>query len=193
MAGQSAIRGNQRPRELRRRVMLRARMRAPSGWSDACILNVSSRGLMINAPAAWATQGSTIELWHGEHVIVGTIVWRKGTRAGLQSDECIPVDAILADGQSAALQLTAASWPEVERRKTPRTHETAASGRGSSSSPASGWSQPCSRRACSSWSRRRWRRPPPRPGSARRLMVSLALRRARESSPVPRSRRSARR
>ena len=104
--------------------MLRARMRAPSGWSDACILNVSSRGLMINAPAAWATQGSTIELWHGEHVIVGTIVWRKGTRAGLQADECIPVDAILADGQSAALLLTAASWPEVERRKTPRTHET---------------------------------------------------------------------
>ena len=104
--------------------MLRARMRAPSGWSDACILNVSSRGLMINAPAAWATQGSSIELWHGEHVIVGTIVWRKGARAGLQADERIPVDAILADGRSAALQLTAASWPEVERRKTPRTHET---------------------------------------------------------------------
>jgi hypothetical protein len=103
--------------------MLRARLRGLSGWSDACILNVSSRGLMINAPAASAAQGSTIELWHGEHLIVGTIVWRRGTRAGLQSEERIPVDAILAMGQSSSLQLTAPSWPEVERRKTPRTHD----------------------------------------------------------------------
>ena len=103
--------------------MLRARMRASSGWSDACILNVSSRGVMINAPSVVALQGNVIELWHGEHVIVGQVVWRKGTRAGLQAEQRIPVDDILALSHSPALQLTAGAWPHTERRKRPRDGE----------------------------------------------------------------------
>lgn len=90
------------------------------GWSEACILNLSSRGLMINAPAAFAQEGSTIELWHDGRVIIGTIMWRNGTRAGLQAEDRIPVDDILAVGQAAALQLTAADWPEVDRRSVAR-------------------------------------------------------------------------
>jgi hypothetical protein len=117
----AARRISHRPRELRRRVMLRARMRSMSGWSDACILNVSSRGLMINAPWACAAKDSTIELWHGEHVIVATVVWRKGARAGLQAEGSVPVDDILAISQSPSLQLTAGQWPEVDRRRKPRT------------------------------------------------------------------------
>lgn len=101
--------------------MLRARMRALCGWSDACILNVSSRGLMINS--ATLVQGSTVEVWHGEHVIVATVVWKKGTRAGLQAEDRIPVEEILALSKSPELQLTAESWPEVERRKKPRSHD----------------------------------------------------------------------
>jgi hypothetical protein len=112
-----------KPRELRRRVKLRARMRASSGWSDACILNVSSRGVMINAPSVIALQGNLIELWHGEQVIVGTVVWRKGTRAGLQADQRIPVDDILALSQAPALQVTAGAWPHTERRRRPRDGE----------------------------------------------------------------------
>jgi hypothetical protein len=111
------------PRELRRRVMLRARMRAMSGWTDACILNVSSRGLMINAPIAAGTQGSTIEIWHGEHMIVATVVWRKGRCVGLRADARIPVDDILIAASGPSLQLTAGNWPSVERRKTPRTQD----------------------------------------------------------------------
>ena len=94
-----------------------------SGWTDACILNVSSRGLMINAPAALAVQGSTIELWHGDHLIVATVVWRKGSRAGLHAEERVPVDEILAISQSGSLKLTAASWPEFERRRVVRTSD----------------------------------------------------------------------
>jgi|SRR5579884_2832128 len=120
MPAQSAIGTKYRPRELRRRVMLRARMRSMAGWSDACILNISSRGLMINAPSACAAKDSTVELWHGEQVIVATVVWRKGSRAGLQTEERVPVDDILAMSQSPSFQLTAAQWPEVDRRKKPR-------------------------------------------------------------------------
>jgi hypothetical protein len=108
------------PRELRRSVNLRARMRAASGWTDASILNVSSGGMLVNTTAA-ALQSSRIELWNGECVIVGRVVWRRGTRAGLCAEQPVPVEEILALDRASSLQLTAAgSWPEVERRRRPR-------------------------------------------------------------------------
>ena len=70
--------GPERPRELRRRVKIQARVRATGGWADACILNVSSRGMMINAARPSSIQGNTIELWHGERLVMATVVWRKG-------------------------------------------------------------------------------------------------------------------
>ncbi|HEX6661903.1 MAG TPA: PilZ domain-containing protein [Sphingomicrobium sp.] len=113
---------NQRPRELRRRVILPARMRSSAGWSDACILNVSSRGLMIHSNQSVA-EGASIELRHCEHVIVAQVVWRSGSRAGLLSEDRVPVEQILLLSQSPALQLTAGGRVEIERRKRPRSHE----------------------------------------------------------------------
>ena len=84
---------------------------------------MSSRGLLINAGAAAALADGNIEVWHGEHLIAATIVWRKGTRAGLRADAWVPVDDILAISQAPSLQLTAAQWPAVERRKRPRSHD----------------------------------------------------------------------
>ena len=115
-------RASDRPRELRRRVMLPARVRAAAGWSDACILNLSSRGMMIKATAA-ALRSDEIELWHQQHVIVATIVWREGTRAGLRAEGPLPVEEIMALGQGPSLQLTAQCSPRVDRRKKPRSHE----------------------------------------------------------------------
>lgn len=121
MPFQASVRA-QRPRELRRRVMLRARIRAGAVWNDTCILNVSSRGLMINAStAAHAQKGSKIELRHGDHVILAEVVWRDGRRAGLRSDERVPVEEIMALSNAPSLQLTAAGqWPDVDRRRRPR-------------------------------------------------------------------------
>lgn len=113
-----------KPRELRRRVMLRARMRSGAAWSDACILNVSSRGLLINAASgASPLLGRTIEVRHGDHVIVAEVVWSNGTRAGLRSEQRVPVNEILALSSAPSLQLTSSQWPQVERRKRRRTHE----------------------------------------------------------------------
>jgi len=113
-----AFRIPQRPRELRRRVLLPARMRVDSRWCDACILNISSHGLMIQmgrgAPCADA-----VEVRRGEHVIRARIVWRDGSRAGLQADDRLPVEEILSLGEAPALQLTAGDTA-VERRKQPR-------------------------------------------------------------------------
>lgn len=110
---------NQRPRELRRRVVLPARLRNGAQWSDACILNISSRGLMIRSGRA-APEGTRVELRRGDHVIIARVVWRDGARSGLAVDERLPVEDIMSVGQSNALQLVASDGALVERRGRPR-------------------------------------------------------------------------
>jgi hypothetical protein len=110
-----------RPRELRRRVVMPARLRSSGGWTDACILNISSRGLLIHS-ARTGPQGSKVELWRGEYVIVARVMWQDGARAGLQAEDRIAVDHILSLNSSAAMSLTAArphsaGRPPWERRK----------------------------------------------------------------------------
>ena len=191
MSRLTAFRSQQRPRELRRRVMVRARMRAQSGWSDACILNVSSRGMLINASAP-AVQGSTIEVWHGEHLIVATVMWRNGTRAGLHANERIPVEEILAlakYGSPAHRSILAGSRAAQGRPAT---------GGESASSPADRIRRRgrlrdffgC-RRSADGGAGARASTPRGR-GRSRRLSVSSGLRRARGTRPAPRFRRSAR-
>ena len=108
---------SRRPRELRRRVVLPARLRLGEIWGDACILNISSRGLLIQAPRG-AEQGSLVELRRGEHAILARVIWRLGARAGLRAEECLPVDDILAMGQAPSLQLTSVSGRLIIKRRT---------------------------------------------------------------------------
>lgn len=112
-------RANERPRELRRRVMVSARLRSGAQWSDACILNISSRGLMIHSARA-GPEGSLVELRRGDHVMIARVVWRRGGRAGLRSDEPLPIEQILSLGDAASLGLVASDGLIVERRKQRR-------------------------------------------------------------------------
>ncbi len=66
------------------------------------------------------TRGTEVEIRRGDHIIVARVVWRDGGRAGLKSEDRVPVEQIVTLGQSPALQLTAASG---ERRKRPRIEE----------------------------------------------------------------------
>ena len=112
-------RGSEKPRELRRRVMMPARLRHGASWSDACILNISSRGMMIHTGRP-ILQGTTVEIRRGDHAIVARVMWRDGARAGLQAEDRLPIEEIVTIGQSPALQLTAAP---AERRKRPRADD----------------------------------------------------------------------
>ena len=55
----------QRPRELRRRVVIPARLRTGAQWTDACILNISSRGLLIRT-ARPVPEGSFVDVRKGD-------------------------------------------------------------------------------------------------------------------------------
>jgi hypothetical protein len=111
---------SKKPRELRRRVAVPARLRHGAAWTDACILNISSRGLMIHTGRQIA-KGAQVEVRRGDHVIIARVVWRDGGRAGLRAEDRLPVEDIMTLGQSSALQLTAAG--SVERRKHTRPEE----------------------------------------------------------------------
>lgn len=109
-------------REPRISVVVPARMRFGAHWSDACILNVSSRGLLIHAPQL-PQRGSYVELRRGDQVIIGRVMWAKGARAGLRAQDRVPVEAIVTSKGSQALRLTAQNGRPVERRRSARTHE----------------------------------------------------------------------
>jgi hypothetical protein len=121
---------SERPRELRRRVLIPARIRSGVHWSDACILNISSRGLMVQSHRA-GPKGSVVELHRGDHVIIARVVWREGSRVGLKSDERLPVEQIMSLSKSSNLRLVASEGVVVERRRKPRSpaHDAVSRGR----------------------------------------------------------------
>ncbi len=92
-------------------------MRTAADWSDACILNISSRGMLIHASRA-SDRGSVVEVKQGEHVIRARVMWSDGARVGLCADERLPVEQILSRSDCPELRLTA-----EEPRCPCRTHD----------------------------------------------------------------------
>lgn len=101
--------------------MIKARMRVGASWHDVCILNVSRRGLGIQAADAPA-RGTYVEIRRGHAEIVARVRWAKGHRAGLQSQDPIFLQALTQDGAATDQGRPAAAVAQfVERRCAPRT------------------------------------------------------------------------
>jgi hypothetical protein len=98
--------------------MLSARLRQEHGWSDANILNVSSRGLMLHGSVR-PPRGSYLEIRRGSCVIVGRVVWIELSRFGIRTQNRIPVDALISSGVAAAPDNRAS--PVTDRRTKPRS------------------------------------------------------------------------
>ena len=96
-------------------------MRSPSGWSDACILNISSTGLMVYSDGA-AEPGHTVELRRGGQLVIARVVWRRNQRMGLASHDPVPVEDIISSETADAARTTAEGF-HVERRRQPRDPE----------------------------------------------------------------------
>lgn len=83
-----------KPREPRRKVMIPARMRSGAAWSDACILDLSSRGMLVKAPVA-PSRGSYLEIRRGSCVIVARVVWANADRFGVHTQDRVPADGLI--------------------------------------------------------------------------------------------------
>jgi hypothetical protein len=88
-----------KPREPRQKVLIRARIKAGAAWHDGCILNVSSRGLLLQA-ADPPARGSYLEIRRGALVIVARVMWTNHHRFGVKSQDALPIDAIVGDGEA---------------------------------------------------------------------------------------------
>lgn len=100
-------------------MMLPARMRSISGWSDACILNISSRGLLIYSSGT-AKPGSFVEVRRGGQLVVARVVWRKNQRIGLCSNDPVRVGDIISSDTAASAVQSGPQQPYIERRRIPR-------------------------------------------------------------------------
>ena len=102
--------------------MLPARLRNGVKWSDACILNISSRGLMIYAKC-FVEPGSYVELRRGGQPIVARVIWRANNRIGLCSHDRLAVEDIVRGEVVAAAVPVFSGSIRVEPRRQPQDVE----------------------------------------------------------------------
>jgi hypothetical protein len=112
------LRQGLRAREPRKKVLIKARMQAGSRWADVCLLNMSSRGILIHSFSA-PPENSYIEVRRGRHVIVGRVVWSKDHRFGVCTQDPLPIEALIT-GQDNDEGAAPASSALGERRAVPR-------------------------------------------------------------------------
>ena len=108
-----------RQREPRIAVLLPARMKVGSAWSDAVIHNVSSRGLLAAAEDAPA-RGTYLEIRRGANVIVGRVMWRKDRFFGVRTQDMIDLAALSAAPQRRDPRAASAAARGPERRGVER-------------------------------------------------------------------------
>jgi hypothetical protein len=98
--------------------MIAARMRHGEAWSDASILNISSRGLMLHAPMA-PSRGTYIEVRRGQHVVIARVVWSNDNRFGVAAQDRVAIDAFIANHPPRTVAANDGNGP-AERRSQPR-------------------------------------------------------------------------
>lgn len=101
--------------------MLNARMRVAATWNDVCILNISTRGLLVQT-AEPPARGTYLDLHRGQYAIVGRVVWVEGHRFGIRTQDALPVEEIIHPPDPAIAQLASAVSAEaaLDRRASPR-------------------------------------------------------------------------
>ena len=121
------MRARLKPREPRQKVLIKARMRTASAWNDACILNISSHGLLLQA-AVPPPRGSYIEVHRGRHIIIARVAWSKHHRLGVRTQDRLAIANIIDQPDCAAAPTAATAAQGIPdrrstRRAPDRTHE----------------------------------------------------------------------
>lgn len=122
----NALRQGFRPRDPRVKVLLPSRMRVGARWVEACIHNVSSRGLLVASDEA-PKPGTYVEIRRGRNVMVGRAVWSNGRLFGLRMQDRIDLAALKEDPRRAGRRGDADDQAgQVERRHDDRFSQDAA-------------------------------------------------------------------
>ena len=98
-------------------------MRNGALWSDALILNMSSRGLLVRSNQS-PHRGSYLEIRRGAYVIVARVVWSNAGRFGVQTQDMVPAEHLISDPDTTVVSPPSASVGGRERRTAPRSVET---------------------------------------------------------------------
>lgn len=88
--------------EPRTRVRLQASLFVDHTSADACILDISSRGLMLETGHPLRV-GNIVEVRHGQQSLVGNVKWIQGRRVGVRLGGRIAVQAFLRGDADFAL------------------------------------------------------------------------------------------
>lgn len=102
--------------------MIQARMRSGAAWSDALILNVSSKGLLVRSDQA-PNRGTFLEIRRGPYVIVARVVWSEPGRFGVQTQDPVPTQGLIQDSGGAEVPRPPAVTRASERRASTRAAE----------------------------------------------------------------------
>jgi hypothetical protein len=100
-------------------VLIQARMRVGAAWSDACILNLSRRGMLVQSGMA-PRRGNYLEIRRGAHVVVARVVWAKEQRFGVQTQDLVRAEDLLQEIDNSSMSARAISAAS-ERRSAPRS------------------------------------------------------------------------
>jgi hypothetical protein len=98
--------------------MIDARLRVGASWSDALILNMSSKGLLVRSNQS-VDRGSYLEIRRGAHVIVARVIWSNSGRFGVQTQDPVPAASLIRDPANFASPPRPAVGVQ-ERRAAPR-------------------------------------------------------------------------
>lgn len=111
-----------KPREPRQKVLIRARMRLGSSWGDVNILNVSSRGLLIQSRDT-PPRGAYLEVRRGRQAIVARVVWSEQQQFGVRTQDPLSIEALIREPDLSAAPARSAAQDaaaRVERRSVDR-------------------------------------------------------------------------
>ena len=99
--------------------MINARMRIGASWNDVCILNISARGLSMQAAAA-PPRGTYLEIRRGDHEIMACVIWANDHRFGVRTQDLLVIDDIIHQPNRLAASPAgaAAGIPILDRRRS---------------------------------------------------------------------------
>jgi hypothetical protein len=115
-----------KPREPRRKIFVKARVRIGNIWRDVCVRDISSRGLLLQGRSA-PSRGTYIEICRGRHAIVARVVWSSEERFGVQAQDRINIEGFVGEPDVSGIDYRTAvlADPAFDRRAAARAPQRA--------------------------------------------------------------------